>query len=262
MQIQISANTSQAQALFAGLRSQLPFAAAKTLTAIAKDVQDAVKKALPVEFDRPTPFTVRGVFYKPAQKGSSPAAEVYFPQSQAQSGRAEREYIRPGAQGAGARNQKKTEYLLSKMGFMPAGWVSTPGRYIMNGKLDAFGNMPGSYYKQIIRNLQIKNTKGPPKPVSGASARRAARLGVENEFFAVPPGANRLAKGGGWLPPGVYRRTGAGGKTLVQYLKFVRKASYRQRLDMPKIAVDVIGARAQQRWNETVQQIAKQYSTP
>ena len=236
---------------------QVPFALAKTLTALAGDAKDHLTKKLPIAFDRPTAFTQRGVYTKRAEK-STLTAEVYFPQSQEEQGRAQREYMRPGAEGASARRQKKTEYLLTRMGYLPAGWVTTPGRYIMDGKLDGFGNMPGSYYKQIIRNLQIKYKA--LKPISAASQKRAARMAVDNEFFAVKPGANNLAKGGGWLPPGIYKREGKGGKTLRQYLKFVKKASYRQRLDMLAETQIAVSANLQRRWGESVQLIVEKFN--
>ncbi len=256
MQIQIRVDSRQVETLLSGMKSQLPFAAAKMLTAVAGDVQRHITNRLPQVFDRPTPFTQRGVFVQRAEK-STLKAEVYFPESQPSQGKATREYIRPGAMGASARNQKKTEFLLTRAGWLPAGWVTTPGRFIMDGKLDGYGNMPGSYYKQIIRNLQIKYNG--IKPIPAASQRRAARMGVENEFFAVSPGANRLAKGGGWLPPGVYKRTGPGGHKVLQYLKFVRKASYKMRLDVGDEAMVAVNANAQKRFDEAVQSIVDTY---
>lgn len=256
MQFQITMDSRQVETLLSGLKSQLPFAAAKTLTAIAGDVQKRLSERMPQVFDRPTPFTQRGVFVKRAEK-STLQAEVYIPESQAEQGKATREYMRPGTQGASARNQKKTEFLLTRAGWLPAGWVTTPGRFIMDGKLDGYGNMPGSYYKQIIRNLQIKYNG--IKPIPAASQKRAAKMAVDNEFFAVAPGANRLAKGGGWLPPGVYKRTGPGGHKVQQYLKFVRKASYKMRLDVGAEAMVAVNANAQKRFDESVQSIVDTY---
>lgn len=219
---------------------QLPNASAYVkssfLTGVSKRVQSKMQAQLPVSFDRPTPFTVRGVWTKAATK-SDPKASVYFPKSHPNAGKGKREYIRPGAEGAAARRQKRSEMLLVKAGMLPAGWVTVPGSYAMRNLLDGFGNMKGQYYSQIIRNLQLKTRETRmAKPISAASMKRAARMGVENEFFAVTPGKNALAKGGGWLPPGVYKRTGKNGRDLIQYLKFVRKASYRPRLDVVKIA--------------------------
>lgn len=49
-------------------RSQLPFATAVALTRTGKDAKAAVEKKLPDVFDRPTPFTQRGVAALPATK--------------------------------------------------------------------------------------------------------------------------------------------------------------------------------------------------
>lgn len=237
-------------------RNQVPFAMARTATALGQDVQAHLRRQLPIAFDRPTPFAARGLFVKSANKATL-VAEVGFAGSEEAGGRGAREYLRPGTEGKGARNQKKTEYLLTRAGFLPAGWVTVPGRYIMQNRLDGYGNMPGSYYRQIVRNLQIKYNG--IKPVYAASQRRAARMGVENEFFAVAPGANRLAAGGGWLPPGVYRRVGRSGGTLQQYLKFVRRAGYRKRLDVPAEALVAVRANVAKRWGESIDLIATKF---
>ena len=97
------------------LPAAMPYVKATFLTNAAQGVQGAIKKQLPVSFDRPTPFTVRSVWIKPAGK-LTPKAEVYFPDSAANSGKSRREYIRPGAQGASARAQKRSEMLLVKAG--------------------------------------------------------------------------------------------------------------------------------------------------
>lgn len=238
-------------------RRQMPFALARTLTAVAGDVQAHLKRQLPVAFDRPTPFTERGIFMQRAEK-TNLTATVYFPNSQEQRGRGQREYLQPGVKTATyARMQKKTEYLLTRMGFLPTGWVTVPGRYITDGKLDGYGNMPGSYYKQVVRNLQIKTHA--LKPITAASQKRATRMGVANEFFAVTPGSNRLAKGGGWLPPGVWKRSGRRGEVLQQYLKFVKKASYRQRLDVKAEAQKTVALNLEKRFNESVQDILTRF---
>lgn len=251
MKVDVRIDASQAKALFAGLKNQLPFVAAKTVSALARDVQAGFVKKLPVVFDRPTPFTQKGVYTQAASKVDL-TAKVYFPESQDESGKALREYIRPGAELATySRQQKKTEYLLTRIGFLPPGWVTVPGTY-MKAKLDSFGNMPGSYYRQVIRSLQIKTTKGPPKPVSALSRGRAVKMGVATEFFAIAPGGNKLGRNGGRLPAGVYQRAGRGGTVLLQYLKFVKKAGYKQRFDVNAEALAVVNANAQTRFNESL----------
>lgn len=238
-------------ALSDAARGQLPFVQAKMLTALAKDVQAHVKDLLPRRFDKPTPFTQRGVFMKPADK-TTQTAEVFFPDSQENAGRATREYMRPGAQGTSARRQKKTEYVLSRMGFLPPGWVTVPGSFYKGGgKLDAYGNISGSTYKNIIRGLGMTTTLK-LRPLSARAVKRVAAMGVDSEYFAVATGANKLGKNGGWLPGGVYKRTGPGGRKLVQYLLFVRKASYKQRLDLRAEALTKINQSAQKHFDDAI----------
>lgn len=254
VKFEIKVNASQLSVLFSRARSQVPFAIAKTLTTLAGDVQKRVVQQLPKSFDRPTDFTLRGVYTIRAEK-ANPVSTVYFPKSDTAAGKpgfALREYIQPGAQGTSARHQKRSENLLTRAGYLPMGWVTVPGSY---GKtlLDGYGNMPGAYYKQIVNGLQVKRVEAKNyKSISAASQRRAQRMGVQTEFFAVAPGANKLGKNGGYLPSGVYRRTGPGGTKLLQYLLFVKKASYRQRLDLKEVALATVQELAQQRWDETI----------
>jgi hypothetical protein len=245
-------------ALDSTAQRQMPFIMAKTLTGIAQDVQARIKKQLSVKFDKPTPFTVRGVFMERAEKTRLQAA-VYFPESQDASGRAQREYIRPGAEGTSARHQKKTEFVLTRMGFLPAGWVTVPGSFFKDGnKFDQYGNISGAYYKNIIRGLGI-TTKLKPKPLTKAAQKRVRAMGVESEYIAIGTGVNKLGKNGGWLPGGVYKRTGPGGRKLVQYLLFVRKASYRKRIDMQEEALKALQESGQARFDEAIKLVTDQF---
>jgi hypothetical protein len=135
----------------------------------------------------------------------------------------------------------------------------TPGSY-MKGKLDGFGNVPGNYYRQIIRSLQIR-VPGDRyfKGISKASQKRAARLGVATEFFAVGRGRNTLNKGGGWLPPGVYKRAGRKGEKLEQYFKFMPRAAYRQRLDMPKVAEAAAKDKGPAIWKSVMRDVVERF---
>ncbi|HYE41166.1 MAG TPA: hypothetical protein VEB23_14610 [Ramlibacter sp.] len=232
---------------------QVPYAAALMLTRLAGDVREGVQVRLPAVFDRPTEFTQRGIFTSPASK-SQLESRVYVPESQDARGRSAREYIRPGATG-GARNQKKTEFLLSRIGALPPGWVTTPGR---GAQLDSYGNLPGSVYRQIINVLQIRYNR--PKPVSGRSRKAASRLGVEALFFVVTPGANKLGKGGGWLPPGVWKHLPGG--QITQILRFVRRATYRPRLQLREEALPVLQRQLAVRWREASTLISERFAAP
>lgn len=225
-------------------RAMLPYVAANTLTELGRATQDRMPTELQRRFDRPTPYTLRAVKVEFANKNKLRSV-VGFPASEEASGKSKNEFIRPGALGTSSRRQKRTEYLLTQKGYLPAGWITVPGSHSKRTLLDGFGNIPGSIYKQIIQSLQIR-PKG--RAVSKASQRRAASLGVASEFFAVAPGTNKLGKNGGYLPAGVYRRTRKG---LQQYLLFVKRASYEKRIDMRQVGIDT----AQQKGRAIVQAV-------
>lgn len=251
MKIQTVVESGQVIDAFAVSAKQVPYVAAITLTKLSEDGRLALQKKMPVSFDRPTDYTLRGVYTRSASK-SKLEAEVYVPDSTDAQGRSKREYIRPGAAGSPGRRQKRTEFLLTKTGALPTGWVTTPGK---GAVLDAYGNISGSVYKQIINVLQIRRDT---KPVSGRSQKAAARLKVDALFFVVKPGPNKQAKNGGWLPPGVWRNL-PGGK-ITQILKFVKKATYKPRLDLKQVATEAVNDNLARRWRESSLIIAERFA--
>lgn len=243
------------------LPAAVPYVRAVALTKLAGVAQQAVQQQLPVAFDRPTPYTVRGVFVRSASRGN-PVAEVYVPDSADQGGRAAREYMQPGVKGSSRRRQKRTEVLLSRTGWLPPGWVTTPGSSTAAlGMIDGYGNLKGRIYAQVINVLQIKraDTKT-ARDIAARSQARAQRMGVAAEFFAVKPGANQLGKGGSWLPPGVYRRRGRSGERLEQILKFVRAAAYRPRLDFEGVVSKAVQQAQSQAFDEAFAVVKARFS--
>jgi hypothetical protein len=263
--VSVRVSPERATAALRAVGNEVPYAAATFLTRMAVLSRDALPGHMASRFDRPTPFTQRRVSFSPAS-ASRLRAMFGVPQSDEASGRQTSEYLRPGAFGTPARHQKKSEYLLSRNGYLPLGWVMVPGSFMKN-KLDGYGNVPGSYYKQVIRDLQIKNTKGPPKPRFAAAGRRAARMGVASEFFAVGAGASfqaaagrALNSDGGGLPPGVYRRRGVGGRRLDQYFLFVRRAKYEKRIDLGKVAEQTFKSHAGAVWNASLTTVRARFA--
>lgn len=245
------------------LPNAVPYVQATLLTNLAYRVQGKVREQMPVSFDRPTPFTVRGVFVKKAQK-DAPVAEVYFPESQEDRGTAKREYMRPGALGTSQRRQKRTEFLLTRRGSLPPGWVTTPGTSAAKyGYMDGFGNVKPTWYRWIVNALQLKQMGGAGKrarDIYARSQKRARKMGVEYEAFAVAPGAKTLAPNGSWLPPGVYRRVGDKGEKLHQILKFVQRAAYKPRIDLEAIARQELAAALEPEFNRAFASVRTRFA--
>lgn len=105
-------------------REQIPFATARALTQTAKDAAADITTELPRVFDRPTPFTLRGVGFLPANKINLTAA-VFIKDVQA-------EYL--GIQISGG-----TRFPKGKALFIP---VDVP--------LNAYGNIPRNKIKQLL----------------------------------------------------------------------------------------------------------------
>ncbi|MFL9926012.1 hypothetical protein PQR62_17175 [Herbaspirillum lusitanum] len=105
----------QAKSLKASAK-QIPFAAAKGLTATAKDAQGKLTSALPNQLDRPTPFTMKAFGIEPATKQKL-YAKVFVKQDQ-----------------------------LKYLGFQIAGGVRTPVRRALvvpkGVRLNQYGNRP------------------------------------------------------------------------------------------------------------------------
>ena len=83
--IEIKVDTSGIDRMIQQLRAQarqVPFAIAKALTLTARDARQDVMDKLPAIIDRPTPFTLRGIGYKPANK-TNLTAEVFIRDVQA-----------------------------------------------------------------------------------------------------------------------------------------------------------------------------------
>ncbi len=112
---------------------QIPFAAAKALTRTAQDVQKAIVAELPTIFDRPTPFTMRGVGITFATK-STLTSRVFLRDIQ-------REYLKLQVTG-GERRPKKVALV------MPAGV-----------DLNAFGNIPRNKVKALLARKDVFSGK-------------------------------------------------------------------------------------------------------
>jgi hypothetical protein len=251
MKFNTTVDSRQTLDAFAFSEKQTPYIAATMLTKLAADAALAFQTEMPKVFSGPTNFTLRGVYTRGATRASLESF-VYIPDSVDEHGKSKREYIRPGAFGASSRRQKRTEYLLTRMGALPAGWVTTPGK---GAKLDGNGNLAGSVYKQIINVLQIR---GDAKPVSQRSQKGAVKLGVSALFFVVPPGPNKRSKNGGWLPPGVWKHLPGG--QITQILKAVKKATYRSRLDIDRLSAEAVQANLLKRWSESARLIGERFA--
>lgn len=231
------------------LEKQLRFGAVVAATRTAFDARRAeLDMFARVIQDKPTPYTLRGVYAKRATV-ADPVAEFGIRDRLSPSpapGHQPATYLRTQIDG-GSRDVKAFERRLQQAGHMPQGWVAVPGAA---ARIDQYGNVSRGQITQILSQLQAlsspsfngnlrrqlpRNAAGPRDP-KVAALRRAAFNRAGGQFFIVKPGESRLA-------PGVYVRQVLGRRVQGPALPrpravfiFARRASYRRRVDWHQVA--------------------------
>lgn len=189
-------------------------AATRTANEIRVEVQDEMARV----FDRPTPYTLRSVRVKGAS-AASPVAEVFISQQKAPRDPSPAVVLQPQVEG-GPRGNKGLELALRRIGALPAGWMIVPSKSL---RLDAYGNISRGIVQQVIAQLRQRVDVG---PTNGRGLVKAIRKSGA-KFVVVPPGAKTA--------PGVYAADVAG-RNITPVFMFVRKATYRTRLDFYGVA--------------------------
>lgn len=212
-------------------KDQVPFATAYALTQTAKAAQAEVEREIPRVFDRPTPFTQKPVYTRPATK-SRLTAEVKIKDTATKGNPAVR-WLLAEIKG-GPRSRKGFENLLQHAngrvpgGVMPVGWYAAPTRYAPK---DAYGNVPGSAINRILSQMQASRDPGTRETAKARKSRNSIRSRAKSRparYFASMPGSARTAH----LAPGLYERIGFGfGSSIRPIFLYTQTAPrYRQRL--------------------------------
>lgn len=211
-----------------GLKKQIPRAAAAALNETGDQVVAVLREQMAKDFDRPTPYTLNSLTHTRATTEN--LSVTIHPRDYAGKGTPAKNYLKPEIFG-GDRNQKRSEMALQLKGILPRGMYAYPGA---GANKDAYGNMPGSQYVQIISYFQAFGVHGHRANMDAKGRARllkgSKKRGFGFEYFAV-----RKQHGG--LVPGIWKRTsfGAMGKAVSPILIFGKKPTYTRRY----------------RWNET-----------
>lgn len=196
-------------------RKQVRFAAAKTLTGVAKKGQQATQKEIGNVFNNATPWIKNSVFITPAHI-SNLEAVVGIKDKGVRATPAH--YLREHL-AAGARGNKPMEKAMRSMGILPPGWLAVPSK---NGvQRDAYGNVSKTTLARILRAISQKKT--------------ATRGAITSRVFVIRPGVQSH------LEPGIWSATRAGDQSVIKpVFLFVQEASYRKVMDLEKIVGRVV----------------------
>lgn len=215
--LRVNAAAGLAEALSDQARD-VRFAAVLATTRTAQAVQRAEIAEMQRVFDRPTRWTLRGTYLKPATK-ADPEAEVRLKDDIALAGAPAAAFLPAQIEG-GPRRHKRFERSLQYVGLLPAGMYAVPGR---GAQLDGYGNMNRGQIVKILSDLRA--TSDPTQHRSDVKKGRGKR---KNERYKVIPAGRRM-------PAGVYLQ-GATTKQQRLVIAYVKAPAYRKRLDWYGVA--------------------------
>lgn len=205
-------------------KRQLPFVTAKAVTFTARAIKDELSNTMKSVFDNPNPYTLRSTFATSATK-SAPESTIGVRDQKPSRGVAPATYLKEHF-GGGDRGNKPMEKAMQALGVLPRGWLAMPAAGM---KLDRYGNPDKRQVTEILGALK-----------SGARifAGRGKRQSLQGYFIVKPGETSERAR---HLAPGVWRRIQrSGDSSVVPVFVFADGASYRDVIDLPKIAQDVI----------------------
>lgn len=217
MQLSVSIDTTKlTRDLKYWQKSNVPLAIAKALTFTGKHIQQQLEGEMGRVFDRPTRFTLKSTFLKPATVQTLEAI-VKIKDYASKSSPAIR-WLGPEIAG-GYRDAKRSELLLRQRGILG------PDEYIVPGagaRLDAHGNMSRGQMQQVLSRVDASFdslTRAPGRVT------RVKGKGYGETYFYLRTPRGRLRR------RGIYRRIVFGSGSAVQpVLLFVKRPRYSKRL--------------------------------
>jgi hypothetical protein len=263
MQIKADHNFDEVAKAFRVAARQVPFALARTLTKTGQDVKAGQENEIRRVFDRPTRYTQKAVFLRPARK-TKLEAEVWL-----KWGSRPDHYLMPQIEG-GRRPLKRFESRMVKTGLLKAGERLVPTGL---APVDAHGNISRSNIVRILSQLKTAVVQGDTSNASDSRRSRSKRA-VQQYFWSAGPGtqktevrsvrdargkvSRRVVTRREHLRRGVWmvRRTAFGNAVRPVFFA-VTAARYRARYDFYGVAQRIVKDRFAPHWRESWAQAMK-----
>lgn len=207
-------------------QNQMPRVIVTALNQTISSAQRTLREQMKQAFDRPSPYTVRGVIARFASISRQEFEASVFLANETTKGVPVERYLSPEVRG-GARSLKSGEKQLQARGVLPAGKFIAPGP---SARLDAYGNIPGSKWTQVLSAFGALSERGYNANRTGASAKR--RRNQLKKFFVVSGN-----EAGVRLKPGIYERDGS--RNVLRIMQFIKAPTYKPRYDFDGIAKQV-----------------------
>ena len=221
----------------------------KAAAAYAKAMNDTafqVRREMQAEFgrvfDRVTPYILKSSYVQMATP-----EQLYVriaPENQRDKAGVDPQKILQAQTFGGTRNDKRSEVLLRNANILPNGYMTAipaekyGGPY--PGSDDGNGNLRGAFLQQLISYFGAFTEQGSRSNMT-AKRKKNIHKGTKKQdgrryFVAYGPLRDGRAS---HLPPGIWAASGTGDCIVKPVLMFIRRAFYKPRLSMDRIAKNV-----------------------
>lgn len=235
---------------------------AKAINDTAFQVRRQMQADMARTFDRVTPFIQKSpkVFAATADNLSASIAPTLDSRNRPGKGGkvgVDPQKVLQAQEFGGQRRDKKSEVVLRRSGWLPAGYQTALPKEPFPGSDDGNGNIKGSFIRSVLSYLQTFEELGYHQNMKKGARERLERGGTKRQLAEQGPrmGRKYFIAGGRaavtWenkkyragagstkhLQPGIWASLGSGSsRQLRPVLIFVRTPSYRPRLSMERIA--------------------------
>lgn len=238
---------------------QFRTAAAKAINDTAYQVRRKMQEEMRSVFTAPTPFIINSVFVKQATPDNLVAniEPTYYGKKGV-----DPQQILRAQEAGGSRRDKKSEVILRRHGWLPAGYQTAIPANPFPGSVDAYGNLKGSFIVQMLSYLQLASEQGyfqnmkatgkaNLKAYGSATKAKKTMVGPRlGRTYFIAGGQSSLQLEGGdrmvmrttggqrtkHLAKGIWAKLGTGRGTIKPVLMFVKTPYYAKRLSMEEVA--------------------------
>ncbi len=233
--INVSVNVDEAVKRLGFVRKQIPFITSLSLNRTGQKVKAKEEHEIRDVFDRPTPFIQNSIFLKPSNK-TNLTATVGIKDFASKSVPATK--ILEAEIKGGSRRLKRYEIALRRVGALPNGYYTVPGKA---APMDKYGNVVKRKFNEILAYLQAFPEAG-YKANSTAATKEKLRKGSKKKI-GVSYFVGRPA--GGRLPLGIWKRNHVGlfngpSKQLEPIFIFVQHTQYKPIYDFKFVAENTV----------------------
>lgn len=217
----------------------------KAAAAYAKAMNDTafqVRREMQAEFgrvfDRVTPYILKSSYVQMATPEKLFARIA--PENQRDKAGVDPQKILQAQEFGGPRNAKRSEVLLRNAGILPNGYMTSIPKVPYPGSDDGRGNLRGAFLQQLISYFGAFTEQGSRSNMTDRRKRNIHKGTKKQDgrryFVAYGPLRDGRAS---HLPPGIWAASGPGDCIVKPVVMFIRRASYKPRLSMDRIAKNV-----------------------